>query len=85
MNLGRRGPAAVTAGLKHAGFMSSSSSSSSRFAVGRDVEAAQRLGEIGKSENAPLFLQLGAPAVAHNCRQEAPEQCIFVSDMRIHA
>lgn len=53
MNLGRRGPAAVTAGLKHAGFMSSSSSSS-RFAVGRDVEAAQRLGEIGKSENAPL-------------------------------
>lgn len=31
-------------------------------------EAQQRLGEVGKSENGPLFLQLGAPAVAHNCR-----------------
>ncbi|KAM7389687.1 hypothetical protein PAMP_023650 [Pampus punctatissimus] len=73
VHLGQRKPAAVNAGLKQAGRMSSSSSS--RFAVGRDVEAAQRtrLGEIGKSEKAPLFLQLCAPPVVHNCRQEAPE------------
>lgn len=50
------------------------------FAVGRDVEAAPRtrLGEIWKSENASLFLRrLRAPAVAHNCRQEAPTQHFF--------
>jgi len=65
----------MIAGVEHGARVSSP-----RIAVGRDVEAAQRtqLGEIGKSENAPLLLQLSAPAVAHNCRQGAPAQHLFL-------
>jgi len=89
MGSGQHTPVGLNAGFKHPGRISSSwsPSSSSRFAVGRDVEAARRTrpGEIWKSESAPLFLRLRAPAVAHNCRQEAPAQHIFVSDMRMHA
>lgn len=59
--VGRRWLCETYAGLRHAGRMSSSSSSSG-FAVGRAVEAAQwtRLGEIGKSESTPL------PSLTHH-------------------
>ncbi len=87
VDLGQHCFAEMNAGLEHVG---ACRRRRRRLAlpVGRDVEAAQRtrLGEIGKSENAPLFLQLCARAVAHNCRQEAPPQHFFLSlDVRIHA
>lgn len=61
---------------------------SSRFAVGRDVEAgrADSAGRNREMWERPSLLQLCAQAVAHNCRQEAPARRIFPpSDMRMHA